>query len=63
MPAGFDTTFRKVRELVADFRAKGDSQDFDTNCCDGGDCQINALVHDLYALTPDEIKIVEGAAK
>jgi|GEM_PF-1283810 hypothetical protein len=27
------------------------------------DCQIDALVYDLYALTPAEIKIVEGAAK
>ena len=41
--------------------------------CDGLDRQIDALVYDLYlpsprlrqagALTPDEIKIVEGAAK
>jgi hypothetical protein len=36
---------------------------FYTNRCDGLDRQIDALVYDLYALTPDEIKIVEGAAK
>ena len=33
-----------------------------TNRCDGLDSQIDTLVYDLYALTPDEIKIVEGAA-
>ena len=27
------------------------------------DRQIDALVHDLHALTPAEIKIVEGSAK
>jgi hypothetical protein len=31
--------------------------------CDGLDCQIDALVYDLYALTPAEIKIVEGETK
>jgi hypothetical protein len=31
--------------------------------CDRDDCQIDALVYDLYALTPTEIKIVEGATK
>ncbi|HXR48930.1 MAG TPA: N-6 DNA methylase [Candidatus Limnocylindrales bacterium] len=36
-------------------------KDFYTNRCDGLDRQIDALVYDLYALTPDEIKIVEGA--
>ena len=34
-----------------------------TNRCDGLDRQIDALGYDLYALTPAEIKIVEGAAK
>jgi len=29
--------------------------------CDGLDRQIDALVYDLYALTPAEIKIVEGS--
>jgi hypothetical protein len=38
-------------------------KDFYTNRCDGLDRQIDALVYDLYALTPAEIKIVEGAAK
>ena len=37
-------------------------KDFYTNRCDGLDRQIDALVYDLYALTPAEIKIVEGAA-
>ena len=38
-------------------------KDFYTNRCDGLDRQIDALVYDLYALTPAEIKIVEGANK
>jgi hypothetical protein len=38
-------------------------KDFYTNRCDGLDRQIDALVYDLYALTPGEIKIVEGAVK
>jgi len=35
-------------------------KDFYTNRCDGLDRQIDALVYDLYGLTADEIKIVEG---
>jgi type I restriction-modification system DNA methylase subunit len=38
-------------------------KDFYTNRCDGLDRQIDDLVYDLYALTPAEIKIVEGTAK
>jgi hypothetical protein len=38
-------------------------KDFYTNRCDGLDRQIDALVYDLYALTPAEIQIVESAAK
>jgi hypothetical protein len=30
--------------------------------CAALDRQIDALVYELYALTPDEIKIVEGTA-
>jgi type I restriction-modification system DNA methylase subunit len=37
-------------------------KDFYANRCDGLDRQIDSLVYDLYGLTPDEIKIVEGAA-
>src|SRR5207245_1022966 len=36
-------------------------KDFYTNRCDGLDRQIDALVYELYGLTEDEIKIVEGA--
>lgn len=36
--------------------------DFYTHRCDGLDRQIDALVYDLYALTPEEIKIVKGTA-
>jgi hypothetical protein len=35
-------------------------KDFYTNRCDGLDRQIDAMVYDLYALTPAEIHIVEG---
>ena len=43
--------------------ATQNDRDFYTNRCDGLDRQIDALVYDLYALTPAEIKIVEGASK
>ena len=33
------------------------------NKCAALDRQIDALVYELYGLIPDEIKIVEGAAK
>ncbi|MBU6408975.1 MAG: hypothetical protein KGR98_01180 [Verrucomicrobia bacterium] len=36
---------------------------FYTNRRDGGDCQIDGLGDVLYALTPAEIKIAEGATK
>lgn len=35
-------------------------RDFYTHRCDGLDRQIDALVYDLYGLTSEEIKIVEG---
>lgn len=37
-------------------------KDFYENKCAALDRQIDALVYELYALTPDEIKIVEGVA-
>jgi type I restriction-modification system DNA methylase subunit len=44
-------------------RAQSDKdKDFYGNKCAALDRQIDALVYDLYGLTPDEIKIVEGAA-
>src|ERR1035438_10423292 len=44
-------------------RAQSDKdKDFYENKCATLDRQIDALVYELYALTPDEIKIVEGAA-
>ena len=36
-------------------------KDFYSNRCDGLDRQIDALVYELYGLTPAEIQIVEGA--
>ena len=63
MPAGFDTAFARVKQLVADFRANEKYHLYRAYRCDGLDRQIDALVYDFYALTPAEIKIVEGAAK
>jgi hypothetical protein len=70
MPAGFDATFARVKELVADFRANEKFHLSPTCRCAGLDRQIDALVCDLYlpaprlrqagTLTPAEIKIVEG---
>ncbi len=38
-------------------------KDFYGHRCAGLDRQIDALVYELYGLTADEIKIVEGAAQ
>ncbi len=51
-----------VRKQLAGAQSDKD-KDFYTNRCDGLDRQIDALVYDLYALTPAEIQIVENAAK
>ena len=37
-------------------------KDFYGHKCEGLDIQIDALVYELYGLTPEEIKIVEGIA-
>jgi hypothetical protein len=43
--------------------AKSDAdKDFYQNKCAGLDRQIDALVYELYGLTPEEIRIVEGAS-
>ncbi len=42
---------------------QSDKIDFSANRCIGGDWQIDALGDVLYALTPAEIQIVEGATK
>jgi hypothetical protein len=63
VPATFSETFARVKALVADFRANEKFKDFYTNRCDGLDRQIDALVYDLYALTPAEIQIVEGSTR
>jgi hypothetical protein len=62
MPARFDAGFAKVKELVADFRANEKFCLSPAYRCDGLDRQIDALVYDLHALTPAEIKIVESAS-
>jgi adenine-specific DNA-methyltransferase len=45
-------------------RAQSDKdKDFYENKCAALDRQIDALVYELYGLTADEIKIVEGSPK
>jgi hypothetical protein len=56
-----NATVRFVDQTLAGAQSDKD-KDFYTNRCDGLDRQIDALVYDLYALTPAEIKIVEGQA-
>jgi hypothetical protein len=63
MPSIFEEAFAPATQLVADFRANEKFHPSPAYRCDGLDRQIDALVHDLCGLTPDEIKIVEGAAK
>jgi hypothetical protein len=60
MPDGFES---EGKALVADFRANEKFHLSPADRCDGLDRQIDALVYDLYALTPAEIKIVEGTEK
>ena len=48
-----------ARKQLAAAKTGGD-KDFYTNKCATLDHQIDSLVYDLYHLTPDEIKIVEG---
>jgi hypothetical protein len=49
-------------EIMTTAQADKD-KDYYTNRCDGLDPQVDALVYDLYGLSPDEIKIVVGVAK
>jgi len=60
---GYDeNVWSGVREKEEKAGGESDKdKDFYTNRCDGLDRQIDALVYDLYALTPAEIQIVEGA--
>jgi hypothetical protein len=67
--SAFDPNHGGTTELVEQILAakkqlagahSGKDKDFYTNRCDGLDRQIDALVYDLYAQTPDDIKIVEG---
>jgi type I restriction-modification system DNA methylase subunit len=50
------------KKRLAEARTDKD-KDYYTNRCDGIDRQIDALVYELYGLTPSEIQIVEGAVK
>ncbi len=63
MSANFESAFARIKRLVADFRANEKFYLSPACRCDGLDRQIDALVYDLYALTPAEIKIVEGTVK
>ena len=49
-----------TKQLAASHSDK--DKDFYANKCATIDRQIDALVYELYGLTPEEIKIVEGAA-
>ena len=49
-----------AKKQLAEARSDKD-KDFYENKCAGLDRQIDALVYELYALSPDEIKIVEGS--
>ena len=49
------------QKQLAAAQSDGD-RDFYGHKCAGLARQIDALVYDLYGLTPDEVKIVEGAA-
>lgn len=51
----------EARQKLVTAKTDGD-KDFYENKCAGLDHQIDALVYELYDLTADEIKIVEGAA-
>ena len=52
------TTKKQLAEAQSD-----KDKEFYGGKCDSLDRQIDALVYDLYGLTADEIKIVEGSAK
>jgi len=79
MSSRFDASFARLKQLVADFRANEnisspigwekvvpqarDRMRENSHIVISLDRQIDALVYDLYALTPAEIQIVEGGAK
>jgi hypothetical protein len=52
----------EARKQLSEAKTDGD-KDFYANKCAGLDGQIDALVYELYGLTPDDIKIVEGENK
>jgi type I restriction-modification system DNA methylase subunit len=63
--ARYDRMVALVEQMLAAKKQLAGAQsdkdkDFYTNRCDGLDRQIDALVYDLYALTPAEIQIVEA---
>ena len=60
MRAIFGTAIGRMQQYAADFRANEKFHLSLAYRCDGLDRQMDALVYDLYALTPAEIKIVEG---
>ena len=51
-----------ARKQLAGAQSDAD-KDFYGHKCAGLDRQIDDLVYELYGLTPDEIRIVEAAAK
>ena len=64
---GYEHVVSLVEQMLATkpqlARAQSDKdKDFYENKCAALDRQIDALVYELYGLTPDEIKIVEAPA-
>lgn len=49
-----ESVAKVVRRIIS---AKRKSEDADTS---QEECQLNAAIYEMYGLTPDEIKIVEG---
>ena len=49
-----------AKAKLADARNDSDVE-FWTNKCEKLESDINTAVYSLYALTPDEIKLIEGA--
>ena len=57
--SSFETAFKSISELVNDF--KSNDKNYLERKCESLDNQIDKLVYELYGLTEEEIKIVEGS--
>jgi len=57
--SSLDSVLLAVKSQLARLQSEKD-KDFYENKCAALDRQIDALVYELYGITADEIKIVEG---